>query len=116
MTENNQFICIIIMTFSIIHCLSGVAVRDMPAWKMFKNVDRYEYLLVDCNGQKINIRDYLPHRAYSINQCSVVTKIAKWWATKNPQRLPLQGKIKIWKFDRWNEHHFRINKQEIQWY
>ncbi len=66
----------------------------IPAWKMFRYIERWSYQLEDVSGEEIVIRDYLPARAYSAAEHGSVFIVAKWLVEKEPERGPLIATIR----------------------
>ena len=49
------------MSMLVIHALIGFF-TDVPAWKMFRKIERWSYEIQDVDGVPINIRDHVPRR------------------------------------------------------
>jgi len=79
-----------------IHCILGFQHRDLPGWKMFRRIDRYEYRLRTSDGRQLDIRDFVLERAY-VMAPDAVTEIAKWYAEKHPDQTPLRLELKLWR-------------------
>ena len=81
---------------SILHAALGFYFYDLPAWKMFRRVDRYTYELLDRNGASIDIRDYVQPRGYTFVR-DVPISVAKWLAEECSGCTPLELELTNWR-------------------
>lgn len=94
MTRRQRLIALLFVVLSGGHAVVGFIDLRVPAWQMFKTVDRYEYELFDASGDPVDLRDYVPHRAYLTHQV-LIPMIAAWVVRTHPQLAPLSGQLSV---------------------
>ena len=96
---------------SLIHGCGGFF-NNLPAWKMFHSIDRWEYALTDVKGASVDIRDYVPERSYVVSSHRSVFIVAQWIAKKFPEKTPLSLSLRraVWKGNTtsWAEEEYKI--------
>ncbi len=80
------------------HAIAGFYLPRMPAWRMFAYADRYTVEAWDRAGTPVDLRAYVPARAY-VNHPHAAYEIAQWWARRHPERTPLVGIIMLYPDD-----------------
>lgn len=97
MSRWEKVIAVVLVALSTIHGTLGFVDRRIPAWTMFKNADRYEYVLMDREGKSHRTRDYFPARAYEISDHRLVFRFARWLVNVRPELGPIEGSVTVWR-------------------
>lgn len=98
-------------------CLQGVVgllePRRFPGWQLFRKIDRFEYSMVDRGGRAVDVREYLPSRAYWMVSRATPIAVGLWLARTQPQRAPLSGRLVVWDGGVARQHRFLITADAI---
>ena len=71
------------------HGLVGFWSPDIPSWRMFKFMERFDYSARDRSGALINLQDYVPRNAYWMMSRRFVLDMAAWYAAQDPEAAPV---------------------------
>lgn len=111
MTQRQFGFAVTIMLIATTHGVVGFF-HPMPAWKMFRKIDRWSYEAQDVDGNPIDFRAYVPPRAYTVAGHHSVFSISRWLAETQPERLPFQLQVRTcqWRdgVQQWSEDHFTV--------
>ena len=98
------------MALALVQGVVGLmAPRRFPGWQLFRRVDRFEYSMVDRGGRSVDVRDYLPSRAYWINSRAAPIAVGLWLARTHPEAAPLSGRLRVWDGGVARQHRFLIS-------
>lgn len=104
-----------VMSLLTAHAMVGFF-YSIPAWKMFRRIERWTYELTDSEGQPIDIRQHVPERSYTITSSTSVRVVGEWIAATQPDRAPLRASIQIARRtddgERWLEDVYKVSRDE----
>jgi hypothetical protein len=84
-----------------------------PGWQLFRRIDRFEYSMVDRGGRSVDVRHYLPSRAYWIGSQTIPIAVGHWLARTRPEMAPLSGSLVVWDKGVARRHLFLITADAI---
>lgn len=113
-TPGRRFFALALMALSLLQGVAGLLEpRRFPGWQLFRNVDRFEYSMVDGSGRAVDVRDYLPRRAYWFITRTVPLAVGLWLARTRPEMAPLSGSLVVWDGKVERRHLFLITSEMI---
>jgi hypothetical protein len=99
MTPTQKLLAALFLSASLGHAVAGLFSDSVPAWKMFAQVQRYDYDLRDRSGAELVLRDYVVDRAYLMSGVLAVPWIAEWLVRRHPEMAPIRGHLRHWQDD-----------------
>jgi len=113
-TSGRRLVALGLMALALLQGVVGLLEpRRFPGWQLFRRFDRFEYSMVDRSGRAVDVRDYLPSRAYWIGSCTIPIAVGLWLARTRPETAPLSGTLVVWDGGVARRHRFLITGDAI---
>jgi hypothetical protein len=69
--------------------------------------------MVDRSGRAVDVREYLPSRAYWFANRTIPIAVGLWLARTHPEMAPLSGSLVVWDGGVARRHRFLITREVI---
>jgi hypothetical protein len=99
MQRRHYIVAFVVAALSTAYTLYGFVNPTWPVWGLFRNFDRFEYTLIDANGQSYRLGDYVLRRAYVTCDQDLVFLIGGWLVESGHAQAPLWGRVRAWTDD-----------------
>ena len=80
-------VCWALLVLNLLYCALAVAQEGLPGWHMFESVESLDHELLDKDGQRVDVRDWLPRGANIVDRAEL-RRIVSFVCTRERQRAP----------------------------
>jgi hypothetical protein len=99
MQRREYIIAAIVAVLLTAHAVYGFVDPSLPMWGLFRRFDRFDYSLIDSEGNSFRLGDFVQQRAYHTCDHRLVYLIGSWLAESGRARPPIWGRITVWSGD-----------------